>query len=79
MTILLTGSAGFIGFHVAQRLLDQGDVVVGVDNMAPYDDPQLKAARRGLLERRPAYRHAELNLADRTSIAASSRKWARRG
>jgi UDP-glucuronate 4-epimerase len=70
MTILLTGSAGFIGFHVAQRLLDRGEDVVGVDNMNPYYDPQLKAARRAILEQRPTYRHAGLNVADRASMAA---------
>jgi UDP-glucuronate 4-epimerase len=70
MTILLTGSAGFIGFHVAERLLDRGVEVVGVDNMNPYYDPQLKAARRAILERRLTYRHAELDLADRVSMAA---------
>ena len=45
MKILVTGAAGFIGYHVAQRLLERGDVVVGVDNMDPYYDPRLN--RRG--------------------------------
>jgi UDP-glucuronate 4-epimerase len=70
MSVLLTGSAGFIGFHVAQRLLDRGEEVVGVDNMNPYYDPKLKAARRAQLERRLGYRHAELDLADSEGIAA---------
>jgi UDP-glucuronate 4-epimerase len=70
MSVLLTGSAGFIGFHVAQRLLDRGEQVVGVDNMNPYYDPQLKAARRAILERRPDFRHVDLDLADRKGMAA---------
>ena len=43
--ILVTGAAGFIGFHVAQRLLQSGHRVVGVDNLNAYYDPRLKAAR----------------------------------
>lgn len=70
MSVLLTGSAGFIGFHVAQRLLDRGQEVVGVDNLNPYYDPQLKAARLAILEKRPGYRHAKLDLADRDGVAA---------
>jgi len=50
MKILLTGAAGFIGFHLARRLLDRGDQVVGVDNMNAYYDPRLKEARAGLLK-----------------------------
>jgi UDP-glucuronate 4-epimerase len=50
MRILLTGAAGFIGFHLARRLLDRGDQVVGVDNMNAYYDPRLKEARAELLK-----------------------------
>ena len=42
---LVTGAAGFIGFHVARELLARGRVVVGVDNLTPYYDPRLKQAR----------------------------------
>ena len=70
MSVLLTGSAGFIGFHVAQRLLDRGEQVVGVDNLNPYYDPKLKSARLAILEKRPGYRHAKLDLADRDGISA---------
>ncbi len=45
MKILLTGAAGFCGMHVASRLLDQGDAVVGLDNLNDYYDPKLKQAR----------------------------------
>ena len=42
MKVLVTGAAGFIGFHVAGRLLDRGDTVVGLDNLNDYYDPTLK-------------------------------------
>jgi UDP-glucuronate 4-epimerase len=67
--ILVTGSAGFIGSHVAHRLLDRGDRVVGVDNITPYYDPALKLARLARLEGREGYRHLKLDLADRDGTA----------
>lgn len=67
--ILVTGSAGFIGSHVAHRLLDRGDEVVGLDNLNPYYDPSLKQARLTRLEAREGYRHAAIDLADRDAIA----------
>ena len=67
--ILVTGSAGFIGSHVAHRLLDRGDRVVGVDNITPYYDPALKQARLARLEAREGYRHLKLDLADREGTA----------
>ncbi len=70
MAILVTGSAGFIGFHLSRRLLERGDAVVGLDNLNAYYDPQLKAARLAILEGHPGYRHAALDLADRDGVAA---------
>ena len=70
MAVLITGSAGFIGFHLSRRLLDQGLSVVGLDDLNPYYDPALKAARLAILESYPAYRHARLDLADRAGVAA---------
>jgi UDP-glucuronate 4-epimerase len=70
MTVLLTGSAGFIGFHLSRRLLERGDQVVGVDNLNAYYDPALKAARLAILETYPAYRHARIDLADRETVTA---------
>jgi UDP-glucuronate 4-epimerase len=70
LAILVTGSAGFIGFHLARRLLDRGDTVVGIDNLNAYYDPTLKEARLAQLEANPRYRHARLDLADREGVAA---------
>jgi UDP-glucuronate 4-epimerase len=67
--VLVTGAAGFIGFHVAQRLLAQGRTVVGLDNMNAYYDPALKEARRAKLEKSfPAFRFVKLDLADRDGM-----------
>jgi UDP-glucuronate 4-epimerase len=68
--ILVTGAAGFIGFHVAQRLLEAGRQVVGVDNMNAYYDPELKEARLTVLAKRDGFRFAKLDIADRAGIAA---------
>jgi len=70
MSILLTGSAGFIGFHLSRRLLERGDQVIGVDSLNAYYDPALKAARLKILEGLPGYRHARIDLADRDAVAA---------
>jgi UDP-glucuronate 4-epimerase len=67
--ILVTGSAGFIGSHLAHRLLDRGDDVVGLDNLNPYYDPTLKQARLARLEARGGYRHTAIDLADRDAMA----------
>ncbi|WP_309646557.1 NAD-dependent epimerase, partial [Phenylobacterium sp.] len=68
--ILVTGTAGFIGSHVAHRLLDRGDTVVGLDNLNAYYDPTLKQARLARLEAREGYRHATIDLVDRDAVAA---------
>jgi UDP-glucuronate 4-epimerase len=69
MTVLVTGSAGFIGFSLARRLLAMGRTVVGIDNLNAYYDPQLKAARLAILEQAPGYRHFKVDLADREAMA----------
>jgi UDP-glucuronate 4-epimerase len=68
--VLVTGSAGFIGFHTAQRLLARGEAVIGVDNLNSYYDPALKQARLDRLLTQPGYRHHTLDLADREGMAA---------
>ncbi|WP_334357983.1 MULTISPECIES: NAD-dependent epimerase [unclassified Bradyrhizobium] len=68
--ILVTGAAGFIGFHVAQRLLQSGHRVVGIDNLNSYYDPRLKAARLDILRNDPRFQFESLDVADRVSIPA---------
>jgi UDP-glucuronate 4-epimerase len=72
--ILVTGAAGFIGFHVAQRLLRDGRDVVGLDNMNSYYDPALKEARRAELAKSGRLRFVKLDLADRDGMASLFRE-----
>ena len=69
-TILLTGAAGFIGFHLAARLLEEGCTVLGVDSLNEYYDPRLKRARLARLEGRPGFAFQRLDLSDREATAA---------
>ena len=66
--ILVTGAAGFIGFHVARGLLAEGRQVVGLDNLNDYYDPDLKRARLNILRENPAFSFAHADLADRPAI-----------
>ena len=68
MRILVTGAAGFIGFHVARRLLERGDHVVGLDNLNAYYDPALKGARVGLLEVHRNFGFVKADLADAAAM-----------
>ncbi len=68
-TILVTGSAGFIGMHVAERLLRRGEAIIGLDNLNAYYDPALKQARLERLAAYPNYRHLTLDLTDRAGMA----------
>jgi UDP-glucuronate 4-epimerase len=68
MRLLVTGTAGFIGYHVAERLLERGDEVVGLDVVNDYYDVSLKEARLARLARHPGYRHERVDLADGTAV-----------
>jgi len=68
--VLVTGAAGFIGYHVARRLSEAGRTVVGVDNLNHYYDPALKQARLGELAKLPSFRFIKLDLADKAGTAA---------
>ena len=68
--VLVTGAAGFIGYHLAERLLGEGRRVVGLDNLNDYYDPALKQARLERLEARDAFTFARVDLADRRKMEA---------
>src|SRR6476660_7107540 len=68
--VLVTGAAGFIGFHIAQRLLCNGCDVIGVDNMNDYYDPALKESGRTELAKSNQMRFVRLDLADREGVAS---------
>src|SRR5215468_1396583 len=68
--ILVTGAAGFIGLHVAWRLLQDGRDVIGIDNLNAYYDPKLKEARLAELTRHGKFRFYKLDLGDRDGMAA---------
>ncbi|MCG8558784.1 MAG: NAD-dependent epimerase [Hyphomicrobiales bacterium] len=69
MKVLVTGAAGFIGFHTAKALLDRGDRVVGLDNLNDYYDVTLKRARLERLEGRNGFLFAKADLEDREAMA----------
>ena len=71
MTILVTGAAGFIGFHVCKALVARGERVLGVDNLNDYYDVRLKEARLALLEQQGGFAFARADIADREAMAAA--------
>ena len=74
MTVLVTGAAGFIGFHTSTALLRRGEQVIGVDNINPYYSVALKEARLAELGRLPGFTFERLELAERGALAALCRR-----
>jgi len=74
MKVLVTGTAGFIGSHVAQALLARGDEVIGFDNLNDYYDVTLKRARLARFAAHPAYTHVHGDLADRDAVESVFRE-----
>ena len=70
MTVLVTGAAGFIGFHTSLRLLARGETVVGVDNLNAYYDPTLKERRLALLREHRNFAFHRADIADRAAMTA---------
>ncbi len=68
MRILVTGSAGFIGFHLCQELLKRGDEVTGLDNFNPYYDPTLKEARNVILQKHKGFTLIKGDICDRKTV-----------
>jgi UDP-glucuronate 4-epimerase len=70
MTVIVTGAAGFIGMHVAERLLQRGETVIGVDNFNAYYDPALKELRAERLAAWPDFRMERMDIADHAAVMA---------
>ena len=69
MNVLITGSSGFIGFHLSKDLLDRGDAVFGIDSMNDYYDVNLKESRLKYLKKYKNFQFEKLNLTDKDSLA----------
>ena len=71
MTLLVTGAAGFIGYHLCEALLGRGDAVIGVDNLSPYYAVELKESRLARLRRHNGFAFLRLDIAERHAFAAA--------
>ena len=69
LRLLVTGAAGFIGFHLSRRLLDRGDDVVGIDNLNNYYDPSLKESRLAILRESKNFRFEKIDVSDQQAMA----------
>jgi UDP-glucuronate 4-epimerase len=72
--VLVTGAAGFIGSHVAERLLARGEAIIGVDSFNAYYDPALKEARAARLAQKPGFRMVRMDFSDAPAFAALLRE-----
>jgi UDP-glucuronate 4-epimerase len=75
MTLLITGSAGFIGYHLAVRMLEAGERVVGIDNLNEYYDVALKRARLARLEKQAGFTFHQLDVADYEGVIALTERY----
>lgn len=75
MAILVTGAAGFIGFHAAKALLDRGEEVIGVDSLNDYYDPRLKSDRLAMLTGRKGFTFHRVDIADRSAMETLAAGW----
>jgi UDP-glucuronate 4-epimerase len=73
--IIVTGSAGFIGFSVCTKLLERGDVVIGIDNHNDYYDPKIKEARVKILKKHSNYKHYQVDISDQSSLEIIFKKY----
>ena len=74
-SILVTGAAGFIGFHLSRRLCEKGLSVIGLDNLNDYYDPNLKHSRLSLLQKLPTFSFEQIDLIDRVELNAIFQKY----
>ncbi|MFY8151665.1 MAG: NAD-dependent epimerase/dehydratase family protein, partial [Hyphomicrobiales bacterium] len=74
--VLLTGAAGFVGYHVTQALLARGIAVLGIDNLTPYYDPALKQARLDRLLPQEGFRFEPIDIADHDALAGAFARFA---
>ncbi|MFT5098296.1 MAG: nucleoside-diphosphate-sugar epimerase [Lysobacterales bacterium] len=75
MKILITGAAGFIGFHLSNRLVADGHEVLGIDNLNDYYDLSLKAARLEILDAQERFEFHKGDIADKLVISANAPGW----
>jgi UDP-glucuronate 4-epimerase len=75
MKIMVTGTAGFIGNHLALRLLERGDEVIGIDNLNDYYDVNLKLSRLARIKDHPGFTDVRLDIADRAGMEAVFKKY----
>ncbi|MBY0430993.1 MAG: SDR family NAD(P)-dependent oxidoreductase, partial [Rhodospirillales bacterium] len=74
MKVLITGAAGFIGFHTCQALLARGETVIGIDDLNPYYDVRLKEARLAELGRSSGFVFVKADIADRAAMEDVARR-----
>ncbi len=74
-SILVTGAAGFIGYHACSRLLSRGDQVLGIDSLTAYYDVELKRARLARLVGRPGFQFEQVDISDNDSLLQSARRF----